>query len=474
MHLDLERTIVALGSGTSAGRRAIVRVSGNCTGEILSRLLANSCDTSWMTSKRPISRQVVLRLDSIGEILARAYYWPDRRSYTGEPSAELHLLGSMPIVESLVHNICQLGARPANRGEFTLRSFIAGKLDLAQAEAVLGIIEADTRSQLHIALEQLGGNLTRPVQELRDELLTLLAHLEAGLDFVEEDISFISMDELASKLRKLLSILSDLTARLTTRSARGGLPRCALVGLPNSGKSSLFNALVGQRRSIVTNVAGTTRDVVSANIQAYGLEVELIDTAGVEETRGDPLRSQAQSAARKWIAQADVVIACVDGSKASRPTCEPSSQPVQSSDNSPYQPEPHSHGEAAQARILVATKCDLVTDGNIPSLVGAIHTSAVTREGLDMLKQAIASAFSRKLAENSSAFVHQTAMRCHGSIDRATEAIEAAMLGCQRNLGEELVASELRLALDELAVIIGEVHSDDILGEIFSRFCIGK
>ena len=470
MKFDLQQTIVAVGSGLAPGRRAIVRLSGQQTRHILERLLGQDVQASEATSLQGAAelgwgeRRIELTI----------LYWPDERSYTGEPCAELHVLGSLPIVESLVEQLISLGAVPAERGEFTLRSFLAGKLDLAQAEAVLGVIESETADDLTTALQQLGGNLSKPVRRLRDSLLELTAHLEAGLDFVEEDIEFISATELTAGLQRIAEELTSIAQQLRSRGARARDAAIVLVGLPNSGKSSLLNALVGSERAIVSPQAGTTRDAVTARIVLEGLSAEITDTAGVEELHEQSPRAQAQDVLSERLQRADVALLCVDL----------------------HQPPPpqwlvaqHAQLQSVVPRVLlIGTKFDLASNENLtgdlaerdgrkswrlplqPEVIVSVHDS----QSIDGLRAHIAQALQDARGQMHSHAMHATATRCRGALELALVAIERALALVAQSDGEDLVASELRIAIDDLSSIIGEVHSEDILGEIFSRFCIGK
>ncbi len=461
MKIDLDATIVAHCTGSVPARRAIVRISGQQTTAILKSLIVSPSDCEWLSRLTHAEyRSVQVNLDWPGRTLAVGlYFWPDNRCYTGEPSAEIHLIGSIPVVESLVRRLIASGARHADRGEFTLRSFLAGKLDLVQAEAVLGVIESETEEELHVALEQLAGNLSRPVRQMRNDLIELIANLEAGLDFVEEDIEFVSTEAMRAQLASVLVKIDQMLAHLRTRDARSQQPIVALVGLPNAGKSSLFNALVRHDRAIVSEQAGTTRDFVSETLQLQEFSVELVDTAGYESIQGDSPRAAAQLALMRCLMRADIILLCEDSSTEHRSA---SSYGAIS-------------GVASRATVLpVQTKCDLTPGNNTDPNQGAICVSVLTGMGLDDLRCRLAEALENRQRELQSESMHRTAMRCRQSLDLARQSIVRALGLIDQANQEDLVAAELRIALDELSAIIGEVHSEDILGNIFSRFCIGK
>lgn len=472
---DIERTIVALASGAQPAQRAIVRLTGPATASVLSGLLDLPSDSGPLAAQRLVAAEVHCALPEMARTLPlRLLYWPDGHSYTGQPSAELHMLGCLPLAEAVIARACQFGARPAERGEFTLRAFLAGKLDLAQAEAVLGVIEADSSESLQTALAQLGGNLAPAVRPLRESIVHIVAELEAGLDFVDEDIEFITPESVVAQLTAVRAALAQFATRLTTRSSSDIAPRVVLAGLPNSGKSSLFNALCGNELAIVTDQPGTTRDYLQRRIEVESTPIELIDTAGWEELQGDSPRALAQRQLLACLENADLCLLCVH--------C--SDQFDISGLLAALQRIEHGPG----LWLLVGTKLDLdpADERRLDALAQQlaerialasepIATSSVNRQGLGALRSAIAAAVSPASGEcGPLAIVHQTAVRCRSATAAALQGIDRALRLAEEEGGEDWIAAELRLVLDELATIIGEVHSDDILGEIFSRFCIGK
>ncbi len=453
--IDLKRTIVAVGSGLAPARRAIVRLSGSDTRDLLVKLTGHSLQAPHASS---FECQADLgwgerRLD------LSILFWPDHRSYTGEPSAELHLLGAIPLVETLVERLIALGAAPAQRGEFTLRSFLAGKLDLPQAEAVLGVIEADSPQRLSEALQQLAGNLSQPVRKLRDQLVQLTAHLEAGLDFVEEDIEFISAEQLTADLQQIVGQLEAISQQLHSRSARSRTASLVLVGLPNSGKSSLFNALIGAQRAIVSPQAGTTRDAVAASLKLGELTVELVDTAGLEELQSSSPRALAQGVLEERLRRADLALLCIDLHQPPDPLW--------------LQNQLARLQALVSEVLLVGTKADLPHAEVLAEQCVAV-ASPFLPKSIDHLRVHLATAVRDARRNLHADALHSTAIRCRGSIEPARQALQRAIELVVEGGGEELVATELRTAIDGLSTVIGEVHAEDILGQIFSRFCIGK
>jgi tRNA modification GTPase len=457
MSFDLDDTIAAVASAPGGGLRSILRVSGPNTAACLGRVLRLPDGSSMRAIQAPACVQATITLgESLGDAPLILYLWPTARSYTRQPSAELHLPGSPPLLEAALATVCRAGARLAKPGEFTLRAFLAGRLDLTQAEAVLGVIDAGDETQLDAALAQLAGGLARPLSALREQLLDLLAHLEAGLDFAEEDIEFIAPIELARQLALAADAVQTLELQMRTRGEAGAAPHVVLVGLPNTGKSSLLNAMAGDTAAIVSELAGTTRDFVVRRLTLDGRECLLIDTAGLSGEHCGELDAAAQRMAREQAEQADLTLVCLD---ASRPLTA-------------QEREQLSAAESAES-LVVWTKCDLPSaSGGASVLPAGVHTSSRTGAGIAELHCAIV----QRLAANSAdaAVVAGTADRCRDSLRQAGEALVRAQAVASHSGSEELAAAEIRLALEELGRVVGAIYTEDVLDRVFSRFCIGK
>ncbi|MBX3411923.1 MAG: tRNA modification GTPase [Pirellulales bacterium] len=462
MNYLLDDTIAAIASAPGGAARGVVRLSGPQTASCLQAIFRADDALDILTRESPTRITGRLLLASPGRVLpCDLLYWPDQRSYTREPLAELHLLGSPPLVEASLRTVCVAGARVARPGEFTLRAFLAGRLDLTQAEAVLGVIDADDGAQLRVAIAQLAGGLAMPLGSLRDDLLDLLAELEAGLDFVEEDIEFVSRAELLSRLHRASDAIGELESQMQTRSTAGALPTVVLYGPPNVGKSSLFNALTQDSTAIVADVAGTTRDYLTATLELDTARCRLIDTAGLDPTEPvDELERAAQQTTRTQRATADLEIYCVDAREA---------PDLASFDSTLAVPSP------AVRRLYVLTKADLalVPFPKQDPRQHILATSSSTGLGLAELRRAMADELN-ELAANSGNVVNATATRCRESLRRARESLAHAVDIVGQQGGEELIAAELRTALEELGQVVGTVYTDDILDRIFTRFCIGK
>jgi tRNA modification GTPase len=474
MSYHIEDTVVALASPPGGGARGIIRLSGPQTVAVVAALFRSSAG-ELANIARPGVLSGEISLDRLGRRLpATLYLWPDRRSYTRQPVAELHTLSSPPLLAAAVQELCRHGARPAEPGEFTLRAFLAGRIDLTQAEAVLGIIDARADGDLRVALEQLAGGLARPIAELRSDLLDLLARLEAGLDFVEEDIEFITAAEIADTLAAGRGAAQRLAEQLDARAAPDDSLRAALIGSPNVGKSSLFNALTAAG-ALVGSQPGTTRDYLVGRLDLDGLRCELVDTAGVDgASPSGSIDRQAQEQASVQTARAPIRLLCLD---ASRPPNAWELARLAASD--------------PRTELVVLTKIDQADNGTAYSsagaetwlagdkrerclyLPGAVETSARSGAGLQRLRERLRT-LALESAQAATHAVEATAVRAGDSLERTVAALERAAGLNAQHVGDELVAAEVRAALDELGTLGGALASDDLLDRIFRRFCIGK
>jgi tRNA modification GTPase len=435
---DLEDTIVALASAPGPGARAIVRLSGRRSTQIAANLVAG------FTREQAAGRHSVdgeVRLPGIAAPLpVTVYLFAAPATYTGQDVVELHTISCPPLVELLVASCLNAGARAAQPGEFTLRAFLAGKLDLTRAEAVLGVIEAGSRAELKQALTQLAGGMAQPMQELRDDLLNLLADIEAALDFAEEDLQFVRSDEMLRRLAKGLAYLTLVRRQLEQRAQAPRPFRVVLAGPPNAGKSSLFNALLGRDAALVSPTAGTTRDYLEHHLTRDGLTVQLVDTAGLRGP-ADELEAAAQDLGRGQAAEGDLVLWCL----------ETGAEP------------PLTFHDTKQ--MCVMTKADLRScDVDLPL------TSAQTGAGIDELRELL---FERAREARRSALAPSLS-RCRHHVDSALTQLRQAHALVIGEEPAELLALSVRLALDELGAMVGAVYTDDLLDRIFSRFCIGK
>ncbi len=484
MKLDVEDTIAAIASAPGSSLRGIIRISGrDAIASIIDsfrveRLQTDTADgadgdsgtaplvgTQTMAPFRQWIMELVsaefcrcsLQLEPEIEVDANLLVWPDSRSFTRQPSVEIHTVGSLPVLQMILDRLLAGGCRLAEPGEFTMRAFLSGRIDLTQAEAVMGVVDARNQQQFARALTQLAGGIGTPITNIRDQLLGLLAELEAGLDFAEEDIEFISAVELQRQLAQIAERLDSIKHQICNRQQVNERVKAVLIGRPNVGKSSLFNALSGAM-AIVSRIEGTTRDYLTAVLEMDGVSIELVDTAGIEDLSGvdgrigsmiELMNQQTTSQLR----DSDICILCMEyGNESNRLENEL----MQSTD---------------RPVIGVLTKSDLNRHRTGASQTGML-TSAIERQGIDELKSAIFG-LAKSIRDSDSALT-TTVVRSTQSLDDATQSIALARQAADSGLGEEVVAAELRTALDQLGRVVGCIYTDDILDLVFSRFCIGK
>jgi tRNA modification GTPase len=442
-------TIVAIATPSGRGGIGVVRISGASASSIAHELLRlqKPLQARYATFARTRDDQVV------------ATYFPAPHSYTGEHVVEISGHGSPVVLRQIVDQAMQAGARLAEPGEFTLRAYLNGRIDLVQAEAIADLIDSVTPRQARAAFDQLEGTLTERISAIDSELFDLIARLEASLDFPEEGYHFVEAGEVAAAIRAVESKIGALLCDARRgRLIREGA-RIAIVGKPNVGKSSVFNTLLQTGRAIVTSIPGTTRDLVTETADIEGLRLELVDTAGVRET-ADEVESEGISRARRAWSTSDLVIVVLDVS-----------QPLDASD------EDLLRETAGARRLIVANKDDLPRAWDrLRMALSCEFVSSKTGEGFDRLRSDI-----RGALEGSTAVLRDSAavtnVRHVGLLERARDALRRACDAVDSPHGpvaEEFVLTDLQDARDALEEVTGKRTSEDLLRHIFSRFCIGK
>jgi len=440
-------TIAAVASPAGTGAVALLRVSGRDAlavalkvwrgGELHPRraVLGEVCDASGK---------------GIDSVLATFFKGP--ASFTGEDTVEITCHGGMLVTQRVLEALLRNGARAAEPGEFTQRAFLNGKLDLTQAEAVMDVIAAQTDMALRAAQRQLDGSLGRQVTALRDELLEALAHVEAYIDFPEEDIS----PDTGAVLRGKIAAVKTGVQRMLSTADEGRIlregARTVLAGLPNAGKSSLLNKLLGFERAIVSDVPGTTRDTIEEIINLRGVPLRLVDTAGLREV-DNSIEREGVARTRRMVETSDLVLEIVD---ASQPPAERVTLPE----------------ESGTKHLLVLNKADL---GVHPSWEGrgGVEISCLTGQGMDSLTDEML----RVLAGTGQGFTGMEAAvnaRHKACLEHAAAALQAGLQELDAGTAPEFVALDLREALASLGEVAGHTDTEDLLGVIFSRFCIGK
>lgn len=456
MKFQLDDTIAALASSAGSAARGIVRLCGTETKTILDRIFVPDDSRQWQITKRAKRFPGKLNLSVFQvRIEATVYFWPDTRSYTGQPSAEIHLVGSPPVLEELLAELFRHRARLAGPGEFTMRAFLAGKIDLVQAEAVLGVIDANDQQDLENALGQLAGGISRRLKEMRESLVTILADLEAGLDFADEDIEFITQDRISKQVTSALLFVEQLLDQARTRMQSTGRRRVVLAGLPNVGKSSLFNRLT-ENEALVSPVEGTTRDYLTESLNWKGLSLELVDTAGWRIS-GEYISQRVQETLEQQLANAELVVWCsaVDFNSLQQEIDEELFRRIQVMNDS---------------TLRLKTKGDLLEEA-IENR--GIVVSSKTGNGIKEFWQAVIETLTKNSSQ-AGTVLGMTAARCRESLNHAQTALKQANDAIANKMGDEILAIELREALDHLGHITGEVYTDEILDQIFRKFCIGK
>ena len=441
-------TIFALATAPGRAAVAVVRLSGPASGGVLQSLTGKAVPAARRASLRRLMAKGGRVLDE-----ALVIWTPGPGSYTGEDAAELHLHGGPAIVEGVIQALHDLGLRLAEPGEFTRRAFENGKLDLAQAEAVADLVDAETEGQARQALGQLGGALSQRYEARRGQLVQALAMLEAAVDFPDEELPADVADRARPPLEALLAEISEALAdEGRGRRVREGF-RVALIGAPNAGKSSLLNALAGRDAAIVTATPGTTRDVIEIPMVLGGYKVLLADTAGVRDTE-EAIEAEGVRRARAWAEGADLRMWAVD----------------QSASGDWRQ----AYGLARPGDLLLLTKADLppgadrsdVLAVGLESLVISTLAPGDIQKVRETLEQRVVSALGSGEAPLATRIRHGESLReAHARLTRALEELEPAV---------ELAAEDVRLAARALARVTGRIGAEDILDVVFSSFCIGK
>jgi tRNA modification GTPase len=453
-------TIVALSTPSGRSGIGVIRISGDDSLRILRSLIAAE---SYNPTPHLLGLKSLIDPNN-GETLDESLvcFFKGPHSFTGEDVVELHCHGSPVLLRTIIDLVLILGARLADPGEFSLRAVMNGRLRLTEAEAIRDLIDAQTDTALRQATRQLKGEISNRLRPAKEKLLEIIVQLESSLEFVEDDLPAIASQLIVETLEELQQDLSRLRSTFGTgRLLRDGI-RVVLVGRPNVGKSSVFNVLVGHERAIVTEIAGTTRDTLSESIGVDGIPVLLIDTAGIRTSK-DEIESIGVARARREAADADLLIVVVDGSES-----------LADEDRSVL-------AEVSAARhIVVLNKNDLpsfsatrfYSEAAAPICSEVVSLSAKSEAGLESLRTAILKPFATGSAKNEGLLI--TNARHHDLLGRAIAAIASSEQLLRERASEELVLVGLHNALRHLGEITGETTTEEILGQIFSTFCIGK
>jgi tRNA modification GTPase len=458
---DLADTICALSTPPGRSGVAIVRVSGIQCFSILRRIFVANSFQGKMPPRHAMLGRIVDPRNGYEVDEAIATCFPSPNSFTREDVAEISIHGSPVLVAALLDCICGLGARLADPGEFTLRAFLNGRIDLTQAEAVQDLINATTLYQAQVAGRQRSGALAKQLKPVKELLIDIIVNLETAVEFVEEELPIASREQIIQRLEQARQCLQKwIDGFRRGRIIRDGLSM-AIAGRPNVGKSSVFNALLAQSRSIVTDMPGTTRDLISEYMDIGGIPIRLQDTAGIHNS-DDQIERFGMDRSYEAIADADVVLLVVN---IGEPRCQ--------------QDLVLKRQLADLSCIAVMNKSDLPScwsDQEKAELAGdwpCVEVSAKKGYGINELREIIISRIMGPAGTGRDGILVTNLRHCH-SLEEAERNLASAKTALQGNISEEFVIVDLHRSLEQLDTITGETHAEDLLDKIFSRFCIGK
>ena len=461
-------TIVALASPSGAGAIAVIRISGmqaitiaasvfqSVSGKDLSKQKTHTLHLGHIIDGEKVIDQVLVSI------------FKGTQSYTGENTIEISCHGSTYIQQQIIQLLLRKGCRMANAGEFTLRSFLNGKMDLSQAEAVADLISSDNEASHQIAMQQMRGGFSNEIAKLREELLNFASLIELELDFAEEDVEFADRTQFNELLNRIEFVLKRLIDSFAVGNViKNGIP-VAIVGEPNVGKSTLLNALLNEERAIVSDIAGTTRDTIEDELVIGGVGFRFIDTAGIRETK-DVVESIGIRKTFEKIEQAQVVLYLFDGSKFRVQSSQFIVEIEQIKNKYPQKP-----------LLILINKKDVLSDEDVSDInlkletlnVTLILISAKQKSGIEELKNQLLSFVNTGALRNNETIVTNT--RHYDSLLKALNEIQKVKYGLQSKLPSDLIAIDIKEALYQFGMITGQVTNDELLGNIFANFCIGK
>ena len=455
-----EDTIAAIATPPGIGGVGIIRVSGTRCFEIVGSVF--KAQGTVPLEKRP-NRTIQYghiidpqKQDEIlDEVLVLIMKGP--KSFTAEDVIEVQCHGGIIVVREILKLLLRQGARLAEPGEFTKRAFLNGRIDLTQAEAVIDIIEAKSEQSLAVAVKQLDGTLAGMIRTIREQLIELISHLEVAIDYPEEDIEELTMDETADKLRPILAKINQLLATAN----RGRLLRDGIMGRPNAGKSSLMNALLRENRAIVTDIPGTTRDSIEEAITIEGIPVRLIDTAGIRET-DDIVEKLGVDRAKEYLDKAQIVVCVIDAS-----------EPMTAEEEAILREASHKNtivflNKADKGAVITA---DTVAQYGQFAAIAPI--SAANGEGMDVLADAVKELVYGGTVQNESSAMLSN-VRHITLMEQAKSQIEQSLNNIESGLPVDFIVTDVRTAWEQLGDITGDSLRESLVDELFSRFCLGK
>lgn len=459
-------SIVALATPSGAGAIAIVRISG-LDAIAIGASVFQSVRNKDLLKQKSHTLHLGYIIDGnkiLDEVLVSVFKGPN--SYTGEDTIEISCHGSTYIQQQIIQLLLRSGCRMANPGEFTLRAFLNGKLDLSQAEAVADLISSDNEAAHQMAMQQMRGGFSNEIAKLRTELLNFASLIELELDFSEEDVEFADRTQFNELLQRIEHVLKRLIDSFAEGNViKNGIP-VAIVGEPNVGKSTLLNALLNEERAIVSDIAGTTRDTIEDELVIQGIGFRFIDTAGIRDTQ-DIVESIGIRKTFEKMEQAQVVAYLVDAAQLNSP---------EAIDDVNREIEKIKNQYPLKPLLVLGNKSDKLThDQKLAAqgqVSGILLLSAKENTGIESLKEKLMSFVNTGALRNNETIVTNT--RHYDSLLKALEEIQKVKFGLQSNLPSDLMAIDIREALYHFGTITGEVTNDELLGNIFANFCIGK
>lgn len=450
---DLSSTIVAPATAQGVGAIGIIRLSGKNAIAIAEKVFKGKKLTEQKSHTVHYGYIVNKQGENLDEVMVSLFHAP--KSFTKENVVEISTHGSPFVMNKIIETLVEAGARLAKAGEFTMRAFMNGRINLVQAEAVADIIHSENEAQQRIALQQMRGGYSADLQALRQQLIDYLALLELELDFSEEDVEFAHRDRLFALVREIQAVIEPLIESFKSGNAiKSGIP-IVIAGKPNAGKSTLLNALFNEERAIVSDIAGTTRDTIEEVMHHNGIAFRFIDTAGLRES-GDTIERIGVAKAFEKMKLAQIVIYLFD---------------INTTSIQELQSEMSALQVADALVIPVANKTDNAQQNTsfFQTIPNIQFISAIQKKGIDDLKKAL---FDAVKIDSSGSIV--TNLRHYEALLNTNNALDEAVRVFESGLGGELLAFHLRESLQELGSITGEVSNEEVLGSIFSRFCIGK
>jgi tRNA modification GTPase len=455
---DIKDTIISISSGFNKSAIAIIRMSGDDCFEIASKFIK---PTKSFKNIKPDSTLKLSVYDENDELIDRVIAIPyiEPKSYTGENMLEIFCHGSTYIVKKIINTAIKYSARQAYNGEFSFRAFLNGKIDLSQAEAINDLINSETKKQHEIAIRQLSGNIKSKINSIKENLIELLSEIEVRIDDNYEEMEKLDYDKFQKKLSNIINECEKFAKSFESGKYLKSGVKIAITGLPNSGKSSLLNTLVGYNRAIVSQKPGTTRDTIEETMEINGYKVIINDTAGINLASEDEIEKEGIERSRDAIKKADIIIFLIDISQKA------------DMENEKIEREIIENKRSDSTLIKVFSKSDLKPKIEIPD--NSLKISSLTNENIDRLKEIIISNIESKNFDSGEIL---TSIRHYKCLNESLVYLnETKKIICSNQKEEiELIAENLRSALNSLVDIVGETTSEDILHKIFSDFCVGK